>query len=243
MIYTRYLLAAEQAGGRRVLEIGCGSGQGFGLVSARARSLVGGDHSLALLRAARAHYRHRVPLVRLSAEQLPFRATSFDLVLFFEASYYVPNMDLAFDEIGRILSPGGAVWFVNANPQRPDFIRSPYSVHYHTADELREALRRRGLRVAAEGAYRLGPATAGLAALIGYAALRVARRLVTVLRLVPGTLRGRSWLKRMVYGRSLKVLPPELPVGFAPVEPRDSLEPGPVRHYKVIYVSGTCGGT
>jgi SAM-dependent methyltransferase len=241
MIYTRYALSAERAAGRRVLEVGCGAGQGFGLVAARARALVGGDYSMALLRGARIHYGRRVPLVRLSAEHLPFRTGAFDLVLLFEASYYVPRMELAFDELARLLASGGMVLFANANPERPDFIRSPYSVHYHTADELRSALEQRGLRATTEAAFRLGPATTGHGATLADAALTAARRMARALRLVPRTLRGRSWLKRLVYGRSLRSLPPELPVGFAPVEPRAVVGDGPVQHYKVIYVSGTRG--
>src|SRR5438128_591558 len=43
MIYSRYSYAADVARGRRVLELGCGSGQGFGVVGQAASQLVGGD--------------------------------------------------------------------------------------------------------------------------------------------------------------------------------------------------------
>src|SRR5437899_2692512 len=74
MIYTRYTVAATLAVGRRTLELGCGGGSGLGLVGASARSLMGGDISAPLLHTVRSHYGHRFPLVRLSAEALPFRA-------------------------------------------------------------------------------------------------------------------------------------------------------------------------
>ena len=227
MIYSRYSYAADVARGRRVLELGCGSGQGFGLVGQAATQLVGGDLSLPLLRAAHRQYGRRVPLARLSAEQLPFGAGVFDVVLCFEATYYVPRMDEAFREIARVLAPGGTVLFVNANPERPDFIKSPHSVHYHTGDEFRATLGALGFTVAIEASF---PVQAGWG-------MRWVRRRLEALGLVPRTLRGRARLKRLVYGK-LERLPAELPAGFAKVYSRVQLAGGPATGFKVIYVTG-----
>ena len=232
MLYTRYAVAAEAARGRRTLELGCAAGQGLGLLRANATQVTGADYSPVLLRSGRRHYGDRVPLVRLTAERLPFRDRSFDLVLFFEATYYVPDMDRALDEIARVLAPGGLVMFVNANPERPDFIASPHSTHYHTADEFRAALQRRGMAVRTEGAFPVGPARSS-------ALSRLARNTLNALGLVPKTLRGRARLKRLLYGR-LPEVPAELPPDFAALEPRVAVAPGPVRDFKVIYVTGTC---
>src|SRR5947207_14288069 len=99
MLYTRYAAASDLTENKRVLELGCGAGQGFGLLSATAKLLVGGDYSKELLRSASNHYGARIPLVCLSADALPFKPASFDFVLFFEASYYVTAMERAFDDI------------------------------------------------------------------------------------------------------------------------------------------------
>ena len=56
------------------------------------------------------------------------------------------------------------------------------------------------------------------------------------LHLIPRTLRGRARLKRLVYGKLLEV-PAELPEGFAPLASRTPVARGPVRGYKVIYVT------
>jgi SAM-dependent methyltransferase len=236
MIYTRYAVAAEVAAGRRTLELACGGGSGLGLVGAGARSLVGGDYSRPLLHGALAHYGRRIPLARLSAEALPFRGGAFEVVLFFEATYYVPDMERAFDEVVRVLAPHGTALFVNANPERPDFITSPFSVHYHTADEFRAAFERRGLDVTTGGAFPIDRARTGaLPRAIG-AGIGLARLVLRSLGLVPRTLRGRARLKRLLY-RDLTLLPAELPPGFAEVEPRVAVPPGPVRDFKVIYVT------
>lgn len=241
MLYTRYRVAADLAAGKRVLELGCAAGHGLGLMARRAARLVGADFSPALLADARAHFAGRVPLVRLTAECLPFPDRSFDLVLCFEASYYVPDMARAFREIARVLAPGGRALFVNANPERADFIASPYSVHYHSADEFRAALEQLHLAVAVEGAFPIEAPDGSARARLAGAALSLARRTLEGLRLVPRTLRGRARLKRLIFGR-LKDLPPEIPEGFAEVAPRTPLAAGPVRGFKVLYVNALKSG-
>jgi SAM-dependent methyltransferase len=239
MMYTRYHLAAEYAAGRRVLELGCGAGQGLGLISRRATMVLGADYSHPLLVSGRRHFGPRVPFVQTTAETLPFRNGAFDLVLFFEASYYVPDMERGFAEIARVLAPGGTVLFVNANPERPDFIQSPYSVRYHTADEFRRALERLGFEVQVDGAFPVE--SSGERAALFPRALAVARMVFAALGLVPKTLRGRARLKRLLYG-TLPTVPAELFPGFGQVRPRTPLPAGRAREHKVLYVMGRKGG-
>src|SRR2546425_10091265 len=81
MMYTRCSVASQLAPGKRVLEVGCGAGQGLGLVGRAAKRLIGADYSMALLKSGRAHYGARFPLTRLSLEHLPFGDGSFEVVL------------------------------------------------------------------------------------------------------------------------------------------------------------------
>jgi SAM-dependent methyltransferase len=235
MMFTRYSVAQALSRGKRVLEIGCGSGQGLGMLGQEAASLVGSDFSMPLLRKAHEHYRNRVALVCLSADALPFRPESFDLILCFEASYYVPNMEQALDEIASALAKDGTILFVNANPERPDFIPSPYSVHYHSADEFRAALSARGFKVRVMGAFPIAQSESGLVSGFVGAASSLARQMLEAFGLIPKTLRGRARLKRLLYGK-LPTVPTELTPGFSDVADCTSLSPGPQRDYKVIYV-------
>jgi len=238
MVYTRYSLAAQLASGRRTLEIGCASGVGLGLMLKRAKSVVGGDLHFAMLQTAKEHYGDRVPLARFSATDLPFADGAFDFVLFLEATYYVRDFTRALDEIERVLSPGGVVLFVNANPERPDFIRSPYSEHYHSAEEFRRLLEARGFAVETSAGYPLE--TRGASSMLSRATatvLPVARRIAETLNLVPKTLKGRARIKRLIFGK-LSTLPRELPANFARVENRVEVNGSTVRDFKVIYVVG-----
>ena len=241
MLYTRYITASRLTANKRVLEIGCGAGQGFGLLSATAKQLVGGDYSMALLRSARSHYDTRVPLVCLSADALPFKSASFDVVLCFEASYYVPDMERAFDDIARVLAPNGTVLFVNANPERADFIKSPHSVHYHSASEFRVALSRRGFAVEVTGAFPIDASSDGMRTRVTSGLSSIARRTLEAVGLVPTTLRGRARLKRIVY-RKLTKVPAELSPGFSELARLTPLDTGPQRGYKVLYVQAVRRG-
>jgi ubiquinone/menaquinone biosynthesis C-methylase UbiE len=241
MMYTRYTAAASLSSDKRVLELGCGAGQGFGLLAGSAKSLIGGDYSSVLLESARSHYGTRVPLVCLSADALPFKSKSFDVVLCFEASYYVPDMERAFDDIARVLAPHGSVLFVNANPERSDFIESPHSIHYHTASEFHAALSRRGFAVQVAGAFPTDSPSETVRARIASRLFSLARRVLEGLGLVPTTLKGRARLKRLVHRKLLEV-PPELSAGFGEAGDRIPLGAGPQRGYKVLYVQGTLAG-
>ncbi len=238
MVYTRYALASDLARGRRTLEIGCASGIGLGLILRTGSYVVAGDLQFPMLSTAKQHYRERVPFLQFSTTALPFKKGSFDFVLFLEATYYVRDFPAALDEIGRVLAPGGTVLFVNANPERPDFIRSLYSEHYHSASELRALLESRGYRAEAAAAFPLDENEDG-----GYlkpvisGGVRFVRRLAEALRLVPRTLRGRARIKRLIFGKLL-TLPPELPTSFAALEPLSPVDDAPVRSHKVIYIIG-----
>ena len=231
MLYSRYAYAAELAQGRRVLEIGCGPGMGLDLIHRSAEFVVAADFDQRLLSRARMVYGTELEFVGVDVQALPFRDQSFDLVIFFEGSYYVPDMHKGFQEMARVLSDDGMMVFVNANPERPDFIPSPLSCHYHTAEEFRHDLTALGFDVTVEGAFPVQ--RNGITARL----LSGARKWASRAGLVPGTLRGRALLKRLMYGPLIDV-PLRINEGFSVSEPRVHLHgAGPFVDWKVIYVT------
>jgi ubiquinone/menaquinone biosynthesis C-methylase UbiE len=236
MLFTRYSVASRLASGKRVLELGAGSGLGFGLLSASARFLVGADYSDALLSACRIQYRDRIPLVRLDAHALPFADNSFELILLFEASYYLTSLTTVVAEVRRVLMSGGRFLIVSANPERPDFIPSPYSVKYHSSAEFRSELAKSGMRVVAvHGAFPLSSGNRTMNPVVRYVLPQI-RRLLNSLGLVPRTLRGRARLKRLFYPRQ-RLLPPEIPPDYARVAPLYDLPNEISSAFKVLYVT------
>ena len=119
MLEARYAWAAEQAREKDVLEAGCGAGMGLPVLGRVARSVQAGDVDAENLRAARAACagHANVTLRAFHAQNLPFPDEGFDLVLLFEAIYYLPDVRRFLEETWRVLRPGGTLLIVTVNPE------------------------------------------------------------------------------------------------------------------------------
>jgi ubiquinone/menaquinone biosynthesis C-methylase UbiE len=89
----------------RTLEVGCGTGRNLPRFGAEVR-LVAVDPSREALAKARRRAPN-VPLVRASAEALPFKAERFDTVVSSLVFCSVPNPHQGLAEVRRVLSGGG----------------------------------------------------------------------------------------------------------------------------------------
>jgi SAM-dependent methyltransferase len=105
--------------GVHTLELGCGAGQfGINLVK-RGANVIGLDFSANQLAAARtnvADTAERFPLVRASAEELPFADESFDLVVCDHGATSFTDPHVTIPECARVLRPGGRLVFNIATP-------------------------------------------------------------------------------------------------------------------------------
>lgn len=91
--------------GRRVLDIGCGTGLTLSLLPSDVKA-VGLDLSEAALAYAKTRAPH-AELVRGSAYELPFEAGSFDAVLALDVLEHLDDDMRAAREAARVLRPGG----------------------------------------------------------------------------------------------------------------------------------------
>ncbi len=101
------------------LELGCGAGQfGINLVK-RGANVIGLDFSANQLAAASANVAEageRFPLIRASAEELPFADGSFDLVVCDHGATSFTDPHVTIPECARVLRPGGVLAFNIATP-------------------------------------------------------------------------------------------------------------------------------
>lgn len=225
------------AADKDVLEVAAGAGMGLGLLARKARRVVGTDITPGLIRRARETYTSRVEIAAADAQRLPFRDASFDVVILYEAVYYLPHVDAFFQEACRVLREGGLLLVCTANKRRAGFVRSPHSHAYYDADELSALYMRNGFASPVLlGAFpAAAPSLAGRLLLWGFG---VADRL----RLVPRSLEGRERFKRMLYGE-LVPTPAELgddsPLAAEPAP----LAGGAIDQWKVIYAVGSPSAT
>jgi ubiquinone/menaquinone biosynthesis C-methylase UbiE len=99
--------------GRRVLEIGCGTGLILGRLARDASDAWGIDLSPGMLQVAR---RRGLQAVLSSATQLPFADGSFDVVCSFKVLPHVPDIATALSEAVRVTRPGGVLVLEFYNP-------------------------------------------------------------------------------------------------------------------------------
>lgn len=232
MMQVRYSLALRYCGGKNVLEVGCGAGQGLGWLAGSAQRVVGGDFTGSIAVAAHKHYRGRVPITQLDAHSLPFRDGSFDTIVLFEAIYYLERPDLFLQECRRVSGPGGVVVLCSANKECADFNPSPRSTIYLSASELFALLTTNGYEAQMYGAFPAGGGS------VPDRAVSLVKRAAVKFHLVPQSMKGKEWLKKVFYGE-LVPLPAELE-GNADHE--TCLVPisadGPSSDYKVLYAIG-----
>lgn len=227
MIHTRYRLAHDLAEGKDVLEVACGCGWGLGFLAGRAKTVIGGDYTASLVDIGNRHYAGRIRIEQMDAQRLPFEAGSFDLVLMFEALYYLEEPARFAAEAFRVLRPGGKLVISTVNLEWGEFNPSPFSHKYLSAKELHELLAAAGFAVELKAGFPVARDTAASRLIAGI------RRAAVTMGLMPKTMKGKALLKRIFCGR-LKTLSSEIDTSV-PAEPLIAIRPGPLTSHKVLY--------
>jgi len=228
--HARYSFAVPYCEGREVLEVACGVGQGLGLIGRHAKRVVGIDIDAANVARAEETYRGRphISVQRVDAHSTGFEDASFDVIILFEALYYLDAERFA-REARRILRPGGVLLVCTANKDLPEFNPSPSSTRYLGLLELSALLSPLGFEVTGRGQDPI--ARSGLRAL----AFRGAKKIAVRLGLIPKTMRGKAIIKRIVFGR-LAPLPDEiLDESFSPLPTVSIPVDRPDRDHQVLY--------
>jgi len=229
MLSARYAWAAVHATGKDVAEIACGAGLGLGWLARVATTVEAGDLNDANCRTAQqtCNARDNIRIRPLDALDLPFPRHSLDLLLLFEAIYYLSDAEKFFEEARRVLRPSGTLLISTVNREWSGFNPSPFSCRYFSASELADALARHGfgVQVRAGFAERTGPS-----ALL----VNAVRRAAVALRLIPRTMARKALLKRLFYG-PLKELPAELEPAQGTHGPFIPVPGADLNRYRVLY--------
>lgn len=228
---NRYYWARQYIQNKDVLEAACGAGQGLGYLARHARSVMGGDISAQVLAAAKATYGDAIATKVFDAADVPCADGSFDVVILFEAIYYLSDIDAFINETKRILRPGGHLLIATANKDLFDFVPSPYSVKYYGVPELGALLARHGFDAQFWGFVDTGTVSAR------QKVLRPLKALVSRLGLMPRTMIGKELLKKLFFGRLVDMPQSILDTPLAYREPAALSPDEPETRHKVIYCS------
>jgi ubiquinone/menaquinone biosynthesis C-methylase UbiE len=100
----------------KLLDVGCGSGDGLNFLSRvmRARQHIGVDLSQEAVNRANARLgRHDLVFECGDAENLPFADSEMDVVINIESSHNYPDLRRFFNEAARVLKPGGLLSYAD----------------------------------------------------------------------------------------------------------------------------------
>lgn len=196
--------------------------------------MVGGDIDAKNVSLAKQYYdgRPNISIDLMDAHNLPLPDGNFDLALLYETIYYLKNPEKCISEAFRVLREGGIFVVCTVNKDWEDFHLSPYTYKYFSAPELYELVKNNfgevklygGFPVAIEGAK------SKLTSLVKKSAVK--------LHLIPGTLKTRSYLKRIFMGKLIS-LPNEITDGMSPYEPPVEIPADrKCKEYKILYAVG-----
>lgn len=228
--YIRFREVRDIAKGGRILDVGCGTGYGLPYLSSESELVVGSDLALANLSRARKRL-PTFPLITQDGQRLALRDASFDVVSCLEAIYYFPQPDRFLAEAWRVLRPGGRVFLTAPNPDIPALNKSPHSVSYYTADDLREMLTAAGFEATISGAFPVEDETT-----IGRAR-EALRRFAARAGIIPKSMRVKALVKRVLYRNMTPLSGFETAESYAP--PVQELPPNSQVPFKVLLAVGT----
>jgi len=230
-LYQRYRFARNFCKDKEVLEVACGGGMGLGYLAKVAKKVVGGDLDKEILKHPLERYdgKDKIKIEEFDAQTLPFEDKSFDVVILYEAIYYLPEPEKFVSEAHRVLRDDGVLLICTANKDWADFNPSPYSTKYFSAQELYSLLKRKFTQVKVFGAF---PVSEGG---IRNKIISLIKRTAVTLHLIPKTMKGKEIFKRLFFGKLL-TLPAEIEDGEFEYSPPEAISSdSPSSLYKVLF--------
>ncbi|MGQ9645018.1 MAG: class I SAM-dependent methyltransferase [Thermodesulfobacteriota bacterium] len=228
-MYHRYRFAADFSEGKDVLEVACGAGLGLGYLAKKAKRMVAGDYTPKLVEGAKEYYGGKIPLMRLDAHSLPFQSQSFDVLILYEAIYYLSKPEVFFNEAKRVLRKKGVLLIATVNKDWSEFNPSPFSTSYFSVPELVQLLRKEGFKPEVYGAFSVTPKDNK------DRVIAIVRKVAVGLHLIPKTMKGKELLKKIFYGKLIP-LKGEIEEGICKYTPPEGISGDIANHeYKVIY--------
>lgn len=112
-IQRRALELLKTVPGQRVLDLGCGPGDGAVALARGGVDAIGLDYSQGMLDAAKKERLVQGRLARGDAGRLPFRDGAFDKIVCTNSFHHYPDHVAALREMRRVLKPGGLLVLVD----------------------------------------------------------------------------------------------------------------------------------
>lgn len=216
-LYQRYQFVRNEVDGKDVCEVACGTGIGLTFLAEKANSLTGCDIDEVNIRIAKKNisnskFAEKIHIDIMDAHYLNFPDNSFDIVLIFEAIYYLSDPDRFFTEANRVLRRNGKLIICSVNREWRDFHPSPFTFSYYSIHDFKTHLVPLYKQISFFGGFPIQ--NISLKNII----FSFIKRISVKLNLIPDSLDGRAYLKRIFIGKLID-LPNELTEDFSKYTP------------------------
>jgi ubiquinone/menaquinone biosynthesis C-methylase UbiE len=214
----RYKFAQTFCHEKDVLELASGGGGGLGLLAKVAKSVIGSDIDDANLSVMNNTYsdRKNIKIKKIDAQKTSLQDRSVDVIILFEAIYYLSDVTGFLIECKRILRKPGKLIICSANKEWRDFNPSAFSVRYFSAKELAVLIESAGFAV--QMFYADKVTYKGLKAQL----FSVIKRVAVKMHLIPKSMSLKKYLKRLFVG-DLVQMPSEIDDSQCEYTPPDLL--------------------
>jgi len=133
--------------GKKILDIGCGTGRIIQDLLDKGADITGVDVSTEMLKIAEKKFPNS-NFVEADIRELPFKDNTFDIVICTFVIVHLKQVELegAFDEVYRILKPGGSFILTNINQKKAPKLKVKnigeivIKSYYHMPEHVIEAL-------------------------------------------------------------------------------------------------------
>ena len=131
--------------GKKVLDVGCGTGRIIKALTEKEAIVTGVDLSPEMILVAKKKF-PKIEFAEADAEKLPFKDEEFDVVVASFLIVHLKTLQKAFDEIYRVIKPGGFFVVTNINQRKAPKLKLAeqnkivIDSYYHMPDRVTAAL-------------------------------------------------------------------------------------------------------
>ena len=195
--FQRYCFAKKLSGNGRIVEIGCGGGQGLNLFLEVSNDIIGYDINRINIDICNETYKNekRINFFQKDVEELKFEKNSIDTILIFETNYYLKNQESFFKVLYESLEKNGKIIICSANKDWHSFNPSPFSIKYFSLDELYKLGKKCAFEVETFVSFPDKSNT------IFSKMINMIKRIAVKFGLIPKTMKGKLLLKKLFTGK------------------------------------------
>ena len=195
--FQRYFFAKSFHKNGKLIEIGCGGGQGLNLYLNPNTEIIGYDINQKNIDICKHSYNNEkgISFFKEDVEKLNFKPNSIATVLIFETVYYLKNTEKFFQMLHDSLKPKGKIIICSANKDWHSFNPSPFSTKYLSLKELHDLGKQCSFEVETFVSFPDKSST------VFDKIIKTIKRIAVKFRLIPKTMKGKLLLKKIFSGK------------------------------------------